>query len=230
LLTLKEFEVITRSGIDRVVKPIFIFTVDGGPDENPRYQEVIRVAIHHFLRYDFDSLFIATNAPGRSAFNRAERKMAPLSKELTGLILPHDHYGSHLNESGITIDADLEKKNFKFAGVSLAEIWLQIIVDKFATVAEYIEPTESELMEENLLSMDQKWCDVHLQTSQYLTQIVKCIDNMCCLKQRSSYFSVVTGRFLPPPLPITQASVGLKIPERTMGVTSHNFPFIVLKY
>ena len=72
---LKEFEVKTRSGIDRVVKPIFIFTFDGGPDENPRYQEVIRVAIHHFLRCDFDSLFIATNAPGRSAFNRVERKM-----------------------------------------------------------------------------------------------------------------------------------------------------------
>jgi len=48
-LTLKKFEVITRSGIDRVVKPIFIFTFDGGPDKNPRYQKVIRVAIHHFF-------------------------------------------------------------------------------------------------------------------------------------------------------------------------------------
>ena len=61
-----------------------------------------------------------TSAPGKSAFNRLERKMAPLSKELTGYILPHDQYGSHLNERGITIDADLEKKNFKFAGVTLA--------------------------------------------------------------------------------------------------------------
>ena len=69
----------------------FIFTIDGGPDENPRYQEVIRVEIHHFLWYDFDALFIATNATGKSAFNRVERKMVPLSKELTGLILPHDH-------------------------------------------------------------------------------------------------------------------------------------------
>ena len=74
---------------------------------------MIRVAIHHFLWYDFDALFIATNAPGRSVFNRVERKMAPLSKELTGLILPHDHYGSHLKERGITIDAHFEK-NFKF--------------------------------------------------------------------------------------------------------------------
>ena len=90
MLTLKEFEVITRSGIDRR-QTNFIFTFDGGPDENPRYQEVIWVAIHHFLRYDFDALFTATNAPGRGAFNRVERKMAPLCKELTGLILPHDH-------------------------------------------------------------------------------------------------------------------------------------------
>jgi len=49
--------------------------------------------------------------------------MAPLSKELTGLTLLHDHYGSHLNERGITIDTDLEKNNFKFVGVTLAEIW-----------------------------------------------------------------------------------------------------------
>jgi len=98
-----------------------------------------------------------------------------------------------------------------------------IIVDKFPTVAEYIEPTESEFLVENLLFMDQKWCDVHLRTSQYLTQIAKCMDNMCYLKARSSYFSVVTGRFLPPPLPITQASVGLKIPERTIDGMSHNF-------
>ena len=47
---------------------------------------------------------------------------------------------------------------------------------------------------------------------------------MCCLKSRSSYFSVVPVRFLPLPLPITQGSVGLKIPERTIGGTSHNFP------
>jgi len=85
-----------------------------------------------------------------------------------------------LNERGITIDADLEKKNFKFARVTLAEIWSQIIIDKFPTVAEYIESTNPS-------------------------------------------FSVVTGRFLPPPLPITQASVGLKIPERTIDGTSHNF-------
>lgn len=74
LLTLQEFDVITRTGIDRLVKPILMLTVDGGPDENPRYQKVITVAVHHFLQHDFDALFLATNAPGRSAFNRVERR------------------------------------------------------------------------------------------------------------------------------------------------------------
>ena len=150
--------------------------------------------------------------------------MAPLSKELTGLILPHDHYGSHLNERGNTIDSELEKTNFKFAGDTLAEIWSQLIVDNFPTVAEYIDPTESELQEQNFMSRDQKWYDVHVRTSQYLTQIVKCADNKCCSKPRSWYFSVVTDRFLPPPLPVVQTSEGLKIPERTTDGASHKFP------
>ncbi len=81
LLLLPEFDSITKSGVERLVKPVVVFTVDGGPDENPRYQKVIKVGIHHFVKHDLDALFIATNAPGRSAFNRVERKMAPLSKE-----------------------------------------------------------------------------------------------------------------------------------------------------
>jgi len=58
----------------------------------------------------FITLFIAANAPGHSAFNRVERKMAPLSRELSGLILPHDHYGSHLDKKGDTVDPNLKKR------------------------------------------------------------------------------------------------------------------------
>ena len=112
LLDLKEFAEITRCGLDQLVKPIVIFTVDGGPDENPRYKKVIQIAIHHFVNHNLGGLFVATNAPGRSAFNRVERKMAPFSKELSGLILPHDHFGTHLDNSGRTIDDELEEKFF----------------------------------------------------------------------------------------------------------------------
>lgn len=75
-----------------------------------------------------------------------------------------------------------------------------------------------------MLSKDQKLYDVHAQTSQYLTQIVKCTDNKCCSKPRSSYFSVLRDRFLPPPVPVAQTSEGLKIPERTIDGASHKFP------
>ena len=35
LLEIKEFDEITKCGVNMLVKPIVIFTVDGGPDENP---------------------------------------------------------------------------------------------------------------------------------------------------------------------------------------------------
>jgi hypothetical protein len=53
--------------------------------------------------------------------------MAPLSKELSGVILPYDLYGSHLNSSNKTVDKALELKNFAAAGQSLAEIWSAMV-------------------------------------------------------------------------------------------------------
>ena len=52
-----------------------------------------------------------------------ERRMAPLSKDTSGIILPFDTFGSHLNSSNKTIDPILEEKNFKAAGKNLAEVW-----------------------------------------------------------------------------------------------------------
>ncbi|CAB3257919.1 unnamed protein product [Arctia plantaginis] len=89
------------------VKPVIIIFVDGGPDENPRYSKVKNFAIQHFKNYNLDALFIATNAPERSANNRVEHRMAPLSKRLAGVILPHEHFGSHLDDNGMTTDVQL---------------------------------------------------------------------------------------------------------------------------
>ena len=87
-----------------------IITVDGGSDENPRYESTIKYAIEYFIENDLDALFIVTNAPGRSAFNCVERRMVKLSKELSGVILEHDKFGSHLDAKGVTIDRELELK------------------------------------------------------------------------------------------------------------------------
>lgn len=87
LKRLPEFECIIKDDKGNV-KPVMIFIVDCGPDENPRYDKVIYTGIHHFVDYNLDALFIATNAPGRNAFNfqflTQWRRMAPLSKELAG--------------------------------------------------------------------------------------------------------------------------------------------------
>lgn len=135
--------------------------------------------------------------------------MAILSRELSGVILPYNHFGNHLDGHGQTKDQDLEKQNFKFEGETLAQIWSNVIFDNFSTVAKYIEPDKSEILQENILVGDSKWFSKHVQTSQYCTQIVKCINQSCCSKPRSSYFTVMNkNRFLPPPIPLIQPMSG----------------------
>ena len=77
-----------------------------------------------FCSGDLDALFLVTNAPGKSAFNRVERRMAQLSHELAGVVLPQETFGTHLNSKGETIDLEHEQNNFAQAGKILAEIWL----------------------------------------------------------------------------------------------------------
>ena len=94
-------------------KTVPIVTVDGGPDENPRYSNIINCAVEYFCEHDLDAYFVATNKPGRSAFNRVERQKSNLSKELSGVILPHDHFGTHLDYNNKTIEEELELQNFE---------------------------------------------------------------------------------------------------------------------
>ena len=70
-----------------------IATLDGDPDENSRYMK-------RLLTCDLDALSIAINNPDCSPFNRVERRMVPLRKEMTDLILDHKHFGTHLNNKG----------------------------------------------------------------------------------------------------------------------------------
>ena len=100
-------------------KSVMIVTVDGGSDENPRY-----ILFKSGLR----CIFLATNAPGRSAFNRVElRMLVKFNKELSGVVLPHDNFGSHLNAKGETIDKELEKK----LRISMAiQFWLSSLVKR----------------------------------------------------------------------------------------------------
>lgn len=150
------------------MKPVLIIMSDGGPDENPRYRKVIAHAIHHFKSFNLDALFLITNAPGRSAYNPVERRMASLSRELAGLIIPHEHFGSHLNNSAQTVDKKLELKNFEFAGETLAEVWNSLVIDGYPVVAEYAEP---KCISEEPELVRPEWYSLHVQESQYFLQV-----------------------------------------------------------
>lgn len=208
LLNLKEFESLCKT-INGEIKPICIITVDGGPDESPRNLKVIRNCIGHFLNYDLDGLYVATNAPGRSAYNRVERRMAPLSHGLAGVVLQHDHFGSHLNSSGKTIDEDLEKRNFKHAGEILCQIWNELQIDNHPVVATYVDPDEENF--DQIKEVSAAWYQRHVRESQYFLQIVKCDNLSCCRPHRSSIRNFIPDGFIPPPLKIEQSDDGLKI-------------------
>ena len=96
-----------------------------------------------YSRRTNSALSVACHVPGHSAYNTVERCMAPLSHDLLGLILPHDHYVSHLDSNSKTVDSDLEKANFKKAGETLAEVWNQTVIDDYSVHAKYVEPEVS---------------------------------------------------------------------------------------
>ena len=140
-------EVFLVQGSDVEVKPILVKSVDGGPDENPRFYNNIVMGCKTFHEMGLDCYIEVTNAPGLSAYNRCERRMYHLSKEMTALVLPYETFGKHLNSSGDTIDEDLERENFKAAGEILKEVWSNLVIDSHPVVADFIDtpPTERTL-------------------------------------------------------------------------------------
>jgi len=112
--------------------------------------------------------------------------------------LPHDKFGTHLNSSGKTVDIELEKMNFRFAAESLSAVWNENLIDDYPVSARYVDPTSDK--PEYGEALDKKWRLSHVRTSQYFTQLVKCLDESCCAAFQSGYLSVFPDRFLPPPI------------------------------
>ena len=99
---------------DGLTKPILILTRDG--HDGPRFPSTRDTLATVFKEHNLDFIFCVCNAAGLFAFHFIERRMAPLSLALAGVVLPHDNYDTHLDARGITIDPDLEVKNFRKAG------------------------------------------------------------------------------------------------------------------
>jgi len=54
--------------------------------------------------------------------------------------LLHKHYSSDVHADDKTVDEDLVKANFSFAGVKCGEVWSGIAVKGHPAVSEYIDP------------------------------------------------------------------------------------------
>ena len=108
VLELEEFAFVAKNRDQD--KPIVLTFVDGGPDENPRLSKVLSVTINHFRKYKLDVYIVMTHALGISAYNYVERQNDPLNKALAGVVLDHDACGTHLDDSGRTINVELEKE------------------------------------------------------------------------------------------------------------------------
>ena len=50
------------------------------------------------------------------------RRMSNLSRDLSGVILRDDHFGTHLDNNNNNVDEELEFKNFEHAGEIRAKL------------------------------------------------------------------------------------------------------------
>ena len=117
-----------------------------------------------------DALLISTHAPGLSANNQVEKKMASLSKALSGILLPHKKFGTHLNSSRKSINTNLKKRNFKVSCKILAKVWEETILDNFPVLAENASKVPIDLSEKwisfhcKIFSTCHKLCDAMIKS------------------------------------------------------------------
>ena len=70
---------------------------DGSLDDKSSFLKTLAIAMQHFKKYNLDALWISTYAPGLSAYNKVERRMALLSKVLSGTLLSQRLRGCRVN-------------------------------------------------------------------------------------------------------------------------------------
>lgn len=58
-------------------------------------------------------------------------------------LLPHEHFGSYLGNKGISIDYDLEKRNFQQAGETCSKMRRKMKIGNYDVLPEYRKPEHS---------------------------------------------------------------------------------------
>lgn len=129
-----------------------------------------------------------------------------------------------------TVDAELEKANFAFAGRTICEVWTGLTTDGYPVLSEYVEGEKSEVDASDLRVVSPEWRLTHIRESQYCTHIMKCSDRSCCRVPRSSMFNLLPSGFLPPPVPVIQTGEGLKAPDEVTDNNAHFTSVFMTQY
>ena len=194
---------------DGSTKPILILTRDG--HDGPRFPTTRNTLINIFKEHDLDFIYCVCNASGLSAYHFIERRMAPLSAALAGVVLPHSSFGSHLDDQGNTIDSELELKNFEKASEILCDIWSNITLDGHSVKCYYRSPTDNG---REIIPPSKEWVENHCSISKYCLQITKCDDIECCGEYRSNIRNIIKDKYIPGPLLIKRSiDSGIKLAD-----------------
>ena len=156
---------------------------------------------------------------------KAERRMYHLSTALTGVVLPHDTYGTHL-VNGKTVDEALEIRNFEAAGQALGALWSELVIDGYVTTAEYIsEPPDQAIVD---YSSTPKFRTDHVFESQYMFVYLKCTDRTCCDEFVTNVELFFPHRRIPTLIPIKRTELGIEPLERSEAKTIEKVEFLSL--
>ena len=182
------------------LKRILLLRADNGPDEAPRNPTTQKSMIRLFVKLKLAYLFLISLPAGLSPYNPVERRMKYLSSEMTGTILDHEQFGSHLNANRETVNPELELKNFKHCGEHLSKLFNEMVYDGFPSDARYVDPEEKP---EPFQDMTGEWESVHVRRSKYCLQIVMCNDPECCPDRPKHLLSllrpIMPNGFIPAP-------------------------------
>ena len=108
-------------------------------------------------------------------------------------------FGNDQDSLRRTVEAELEKCNFKKVGEVLCQVWNELLIEKFLVVCQYFENSTMEPV-----PYEHSWVSKHCRILQYFLQIVKCTDGKCCGPFRTNWLRAFPNRFLSAPVQFRQ--------------------------
>ena len=105
--------------------------------DGPRFPTTRKTLASFFKEHNLVFIVCDCNASGLSKHHCTERRMAPLSVALAGIVLLHDQFASNLDDPGKTRDADLGRKKFQKAAAVLCDLWNNINIDNSSVKCSY---------------------------------------------------------------------------------------------